>query len=396
MPDVHDRQPARTRRCRTSCPSSHELPWVRHAGRLIWCRSLLFAIGIVIAFVWTHEAEESAEPATWAQTILGAMVVWVDDGARLRRDPARVAHVRRTRTSTSTRRRSSCSTERAIVPPFDITRDGARRHRSPTVIYVRRARHSTSGCSSTWQKRPVARTRPRPRRRDRRRARRRRRTARAPAPAPRSASPRTAVPSRRASESMARNDANPPMPEFSTSYVLQEVDPKWLTQAVKPKQFLHIDQAECILCEGCVDICPWKCIHMLSNDADRRSRQRRPARRRPERPRLLRRRRRRLHPLRAVRRPLPHRRHHPGQGHRPLARRRPQRPHQPTRLRLRRPLLTREKRSVATATDNGNGHRPKIGGARRRSRRQDAQLAGVELDLPARFDLPQGLHRQPA
>src|SRR5205085_10798732 len=66
---------------------------------------------------------------------------------------------------------------------------------------------------------------------------------------------------------MARTDANPPMPEFSTSYVLQEVDPKWLTQAVKPKQFLHIDQAECIPCEGCVDICSWKCIHMLSTDA---------------------------------------------------------------------------------------------------------------------------------
>jgi formate hydrogenlyase subunit 6/NADH:ubiquinone oxidoreductase subunit I len=40
-----------------------------------------------------------------------------------------------------------------------------------------------------------------------------------------------------------------------------------LTQAVKPKQFLHIDQEECILCEGCVDICPWKCIHMLSVDS---------------------------------------------------------------------------------------------------------------------------------
>src|SRR6516165_8130000 len=66
---------------------------------------------------------------------------------------------------------------------------------------------------------------------------------------------------------MARTDANPPMPEFSTSYVLQEVDPKWLTSAVKPKQFLHIDQAECIMCEGCVDICPWKCIHMLSTGA---------------------------------------------------------------------------------------------------------------------------------
>ena len=62
---------------------------------------------------------------------------------------------------------------------------------------------------------------------------------------------------------MARTDANPPMPDFATDYVLQEVDPSFLTQAVKPKQFLHIDQAECILCEGCVDICPWKCIHML-------------------------------------------------------------------------------------------------------------------------------------
>ena len=31
-------------------------------------------------------------------------------------------------------------------------------------------------------------------------------------------------------------------------------------------RFLHIDQSECILCEGCVDICPWKCIHYLSVD----------------------------------------------------------------------------------------------------------------------------------
>jgi NAD-dependent dihydropyrimidine dehydrogenase PreA subunit len=66
---------------------------------------------------------------------------------------------------------------------------------------------------------------------------------------------------------MARNDANPPMPDFATDYLLQEVDPSFLTQAVKPKQFLHIDQAECILCEGCVDICPWKCIHMVSVNA---------------------------------------------------------------------------------------------------------------------------------
>ncbi len=66
---------------------------------------------------------------------------------------------------------------------------------------------------------------------------------------------------------MARTDANPPMPDFATDYELQEVDASYLTSAVKPKQFLHIDQAECILCEGCVDICPWKCIHMVSPDA---------------------------------------------------------------------------------------------------------------------------------
>ena len=66
---------------------------------------------------------------------------------------------------------------------------------------------------------------------------------------------------------MARTDANPPMPEFRDDYVLYEVDASWLSAAVKPKQFIHIDQTECIMCEGCVDICPWKCIHMVSVSA---------------------------------------------------------------------------------------------------------------------------------
>ena len=66
---------------------------------------------------------------------------------------------------------------------------------------------------------------------------------------------------------MAKTDANPPLPEFRDDYVLQEVDPSWLAAAVKPKQFIHIDQSECIMCEGCVDICPWKCIHMVSPSA---------------------------------------------------------------------------------------------------------------------------------
>ncbi len=56
-------------------------------------------------------------------------------------------------------------------------------------------------------------------------------------------------------------------PPFRTDYELMQVDPDWLQSQVKPKQFIHIDQEECILCEGCVDICPWKCIHMVSPDA---------------------------------------------------------------------------------------------------------------------------------
>jgi len=66
---------------------------------------------------------------------------------------------------------------------------------------------------------------------------------------------------------MARTDANPPMMPYTDAYTLVEVDADYLTKAVKPKQFIHIDQTECIACEGCVDICPWKCIHMVSVDA---------------------------------------------------------------------------------------------------------------------------------
>lgn len=66
---------------------------------------------------------------------------------------------------------------------------------------------------------------------------------------------------------MSVTDANPPHPTFVDDYVLHEVDKEWLEAAIKPKQFIHIDQSECIMCEGCVDICPWKCIHMVSTDA---------------------------------------------------------------------------------------------------------------------------------
>ena len=53
---------------------NHHSQWVRHAGRMIWA-TLIFAIGLVIAFRMTKKPKP-AEPATWAQTILGAMGVW--------------------------------------------------------------------------------------------------------------------------------------------------------------------------------------------------------------------------------------------------------------------------------------------------------------------------------
>ena len=66
---------------------------------------------------------------------------------------------------------------------------------------------------------------------------------------------------------MAEKDVWFETPPIRDDYQLAAVDGSYLTAAVKPKQFLHIDQSECILCEGCVDICPWKCIHYLSVDA---------------------------------------------------------------------------------------------------------------------------------
>jgi ferredoxin len=66
---------------------------------------------------------------------------------------------------------------------------------------------------------------------------------------------------------MAKSDVWFETPPMRDDYQLAAVDGAYLIAAVKPKQFLHINQAECILCEGCVDICPWKCIHYLSVDA---------------------------------------------------------------------------------------------------------------------------------
>ena len=66
---------------------------------------------------------------------------------------------------------------------------------------------------------------------------------------------------------MAKSDVWFEIPPMRDDYQLAEVDESYMSSAVKLKQFLHINESECILCEGCVDICPWKCIHYLSLDA---------------------------------------------------------------------------------------------------------------------------------
>jgi hypothetical protein len=54
----------------------HSSTFPRHGGRLIWS-TVMFLAGCVIAFVWVRRPKKSNEPATWVQTILGAMAVWV-------------------------------------------------------------------------------------------------------------------------------------------------------------------------------------------------------------------------------------------------------------------------------------------------------------------------------
>ena len=56
-------------------------------------------------------------------------------------------------------------------------------------------------------------------------------------------------------------------PIFRADYEMQLVDEEWLKTAVKPKRFIDFIPEQCILCEGCVDICPWYCIFMVSPEA---------------------------------------------------------------------------------------------------------------------------------
>ena len=51
------------------------MPWLRKAARLLYA-TVLFALGLGGAAFVIRRPKRSSEPATWAQTVLGAVFVW--------------------------------------------------------------------------------------------------------------------------------------------------------------------------------------------------------------------------------------------------------------------------------------------------------------------------------
>ncbi len=46
--------------------------------------------------------------------------------------------------------------------------------------------------------------------------------------------------------------------DIHTDYVVETVDPAWLSQGVRSPKHLMLDPDNCILCRACEDVCPWK------------------------------------------------------------------------------------------------------------------------------------------
>ena len=99
----------------------------RKAGRLIWA-SVIFAGGLGVAFLWVRRPKRSNEPATWAQTFVGAMGVWLMLTLGYGVIPSEWIIFGNSylnfSSSTFLLRRDQWG---AHLPPFDITRDKLRR-----------------------------------------------------------------------------------------------------------------------------------------------------------------------------------------------------------------------------------------------------------------------------
>jgi formate hydrogenlyase subunit 6/NADH:ubiquinone oxidoreductase subunit I len=54
--------------------------------------------------------------------------------------------------------------------------------------------------------------------------------------------------------------------DIHTDYVVDAVDPEWLSKGVKSPKHLMLDPDNCILCRACEDVCPWNCIFMMGPD----------------------------------------------------------------------------------------------------------------------------------
>src|SRR4051812_38269171 len=133
------------------------LGWARPGGRLIWA-TLLFLIGLAIAGYLTTKPKP-AQPSTWAQTVLGAMLVW----AMLILGYGTVPHewlqfaasYLNWGTDTFALRRDQLV---ANLPPFDVTRQVVA-HIVVVGIYGF-ALTANIVLFSRWQKRPVAEEKP--------------------------------------------------------------------------------------------------------------------------------------------------------------------------------------------------------------------------------------------
>ena len=118
--------------------------------------------------------------------------------------------------------------------------------------------------------------------------------------------------------SMTTTDANPPLPEFRDDYILQQVDAAWLTASRSSPSSSSTSTSPSASCARAASTsargsastwsAPTPSTRPIGTELPGSD---------PGRQRDLHHRRRRVHPLRAVRRSVPDRRHHPRQDRRP-------------------------------------------------------------------------------